>query len=679
MSKIIQIVSLTMPRLLFSFPLVILFFSFVGVAQDNAATFPVYNQLDLGLTRTKDAFTIKVWAPLADSVQVLFTKEVPAVDSIVLAMKSGTQGVWSITFSEESNYHYYLIRAKNKKQGTASTWSKWVTDPYSIAVSVNGNFSAILDLATTNPKNWYKAQQPKNNASHPVIIYELNIRDASMHISSGIKQKGKYLGLTEFGSKNSSGLKTGLDHIKEMGVTHVHLLPFFDFKSSDESVSSPPYNWGYDPFHYNAPEGIFASENKNPATRIIELKKMIQTFHDNGLKIVMDVVYNHTALLQNSSFEQLVPGYYFRKDASGNYSNASGCGNETASEQVMFKNFMLQSLTHWVKEYQVDGFRFDLMGVHDIATMNLLADSLRAISPSILLYGEGWTAGASPLPDSIRALKSNVAQLKGISVFGDEFRDGLKGSVFEPKQRGYVSGELSNISSILFGLVGGISHPAVNYNLVRYTHQPIATSPNQLIAYADCHDNHTLADKLSIANPGRSLSTIKEMQKLAFTLLLTSQSPSFIHAGSEFMRSKGGVENSFESPDSINAIDWNLKTTHMDLVEYVKKLIKIKKEHPTFNLPDPANQVQFYTDSILGVIGYFLDASSTPDQWKKTQVWFNPSEKPFKVDPSLANKNGLLVLHLIMKNNEFLPKPISIQKGEYLLLQPHSSLIVAAW
>ena len=462
-------------------------------------------------------------------------------------------------------------------------------------------------------------------------------------------------------------------------MTHLHLLPFFDFKSSDESTSLPPYNWGYDPFHYNAPEGIFASENKNPATRIIELKKMIQAFHRNGLKVVMDVVYNHTALLQNSSFEQLVPGYYFRKDARGNFSNASGCGNETASENVMFKNFMLQSLTHWIKEYQVDGFRFDLMGVHDIATMNVLADSLYTISPNLLLYGEGWTAGTSPLPDSSRALKSNVAHLKGISVFGDEFRDGLKGSVFEPKQKGYVSGEIDNLHSILFGLVGGISHPSIHYNLVRYTHHPITTNPKQLIAYADCHDNHTLADKLSIANPGKSLSTIKEMQKLAFTLLLTSQSPSFIHAGSEFMRSKHGVENSFESPDSINAIDWDLKTTHLDLVEYVKKMIQLKKEHAAFNLPDPAKQIQFYTDSIHGVIGYFIDATSTPDKWKKTQVWFNPSEEPIKVDPRIAAKDELLSLHLIMRNNEFLPTPISIQKEDYLMLQPHSSLIIAAW
>ena len=288
----------------------------------------------------------------------------------------------------------------------------------------------MLFRSKTNPVGWNQNQPVSDNLNNAVIIYELNIRDASIHGSSGITHKGKYAGLTELGTKNSVGLSTGLDHLKELGVTHIHLLPFFDFKSSDESMLTPPYNWGYDPFHYNAPEGIFSSENKNPATRVIELKKMIQALHSNGLKVVMDVVYNHTALLQNSSFEQLVPGYYYRKNSKGFFSNASGCGNETASENGMFKNFMLQSLKHWLNEYHIDGFRFDLMGIHDITTMNELADSLRAISPAVLLYGEGWTAGTSPMPDSSRALKSNVTRLNGISVFGDEFRDGLKGSVF---------------------------------------------------------------------------------------------------------------------------------------------------------------------------------------------------------------------------------------------------------
>ncbi|NDE79280.1 MAG: type I pullulanase, partial [Chitinophagaceae bacterium] len=327
-----------------------------------------------------------------------------------------------------------MLRARNPINGAGWAWSKWVTDPYSIAVSENGTYSAILELEKTNPLGWKKDVSFNHTKTDAVIIYELNIRDASKHLSSGIQKKGKYLGLTEVGTINNEGLSTGVDHIRELGVTHVHLLPFFDFKSSDESMSSPPYNWGYDPFHYNSPEGIYASSNVDPATRIIELKKMVQSFHEKGLKIVMDVVYNHTALSENSSFEQLVPGYYYRRTSNGYYSNASACGNETASEKPMFRNFMIQSLKHWLTEYHIDGFRFDLMGIHDIATMNIIADTLRAINPSILLYGEGWTAGASTLPDRERALKSNVNQLNSIAVFGDEFRDGLKGSVFEPTQ-----------------------------------------------------------------------------------------------------------------------------------------------------------------------------------------------------------------------------------------------------
>lgn len=679
MTKIIQIVSLTMRRLLFSFPLFILVFSFIGFAQQNISAFPAYNKLDLGLTRKNDFYLLKVWAPLADSVQVKLSSEVSGDNSEVLMLKREEQGVWSLSFTEEKNYRYYLIRAKNKTDQLGYIWSSWVTDPYSVAVSENGQYSAILDLGMTNPIDWHQDRQLSDNLNNAIVIYELNIRDASMHLSSGVINKGKYAGLAEIGTKNNAGMATGLDHIKELGVTHIHLLPFFDFKSSDESMLLPPYNWGYDPFHYNAPEGIFASGNKNPATRIIELKKMIQVLHSKGLKVVMDVVYNHTALLHNSSFEQLVPGYYFRRNNDGSYANASGCGNETASENVMFKNFMLQSLKHWLKEYHIDGFRFDLMGIHDISTMNEISDSLRALFPSVFLYGEGWTAGLSPLPDSSRALKSNVTRLKGISVFGDEFRDGLKGSVFEPTQKGYVSGDIGNVNSVLFGLVGGIAHPAINYELVRYTKKPIANHPQQLIAYSDCHDNHTLADKLTIANPDKSLSIIKEMQKLAYTLVLTSQSPSFIHAGSEFMRSKLGVENSFESPDSVNAINWDLKTEHQDLFAYVKRLIRLKKEHPAFRLPDPAKQIQFYVDSVNGVIGYFLDATQTTDSWKKVAIWFNPSEKPILIQPDFDKRSKKNSFHLVVKNNNFLSKPKKINQQAKFILQPYSSMITAAW
>lgn len=679
MPKILQFVSLTMHRFLLYFPLFFLLFPTWGKGQTQNQVLPVYSTFDLGLTSRGDSFCIKVWAPLADSVEVLFIQAKEPNHSQTFYLKSVEQGVWKLHFHKNNNYKYYLLRARNPINGAVRAWSKWVTDPYSVAVSENGTYSAILELEKTNPLGWKKDVSFNHTKTDAVIIYELNIRDASKHLSSGIQKKGKYLGLTEVGTINNEGLSTGVDHIRELGVTHVHLLPFFDFKSSDESMSSPPYNWGYDPFHYNSPEGIYASSNVDPATRIIELKKMVQSFHEKGLKIVMDVVYNHTALSENSSFEQLVPGYYYRRTSNGYFSNASACGNETASEKPMFRNFMIQSLKHWLTEYHIDGFRFDLMGIHDIATMNMIADTLRAINPSILLYGEGWTAGASTLPDRERALKSNVNQLNSIAVFGDEFRDGLKGSVFEPTQKGYLSGSTSDINSILFGLVGGVAHPAINYEKVRYTKTPLTKSPQQLIAYADCHDNHTLRDKLQISNPTYSLAQIKELQKLAYALILTSQSPTFIHAGSEFMRTKKGVENSFESPDSINAIDWEQKTIHKDLVEFVKNLIQMKRSHPVFNLPDPSRQVQFYTDSSTGLIGYFMDATETADNWRNVQVWFNPSDKPLQLFPYAHLEKKGLALHMIMKNHFFSKTLGRIGSKEKVILQPHSATIMAAW
>jgi pullulanase len=679
MPKILQFVSLTMHRFLLYFPLFILLCPTLGKGQSQNSILQVYSKLDLGLTDRGDSFCIKVWAPLADSVEVLLMKEKEFLRPHNFYLKRGDEGEWKFQFHKENDYNYYLLRTKNHVNGSGGMWSKWVTDPYSIAVSENGSYSAIIELESTNPLGWEKDYSIRQSNTNSIVIYELNIRDASMHATSGIQKKGKYLGLTEIGTTNNEGLSTGLDHIQELGVTHVHLLPFFDFKSSDESMATPPYNWGYDPFHYNSPEGIYASSNKDPATRIIELKKMVQSFHAKGLKVVMDVVYNHTALSENSSFEQLVPGYYYRKNNDGFFSNASACGNETASEKPMVRNFMLQSLKHWLTEYHIDGFRFDLMGIHDIATMNTIADTLRAINPSILLYGEGWTAGASTLPDIERALKENVNQLHSIAVFGDEFRDGLKGSVFEPTQKGYLSGIGSDINSILFGLVGGIAHPAINYEKVRYTKKPLTKNPQQLIAYADCHDNHTLRDKLQISNPNYSLQQIKELQKLAYTLILTSQSPTFIHAGSEFMRTKKGVENSFESPDSINAIDWEMKTIHADLVDYVKKMIQMKKNHSAFHLSDPARQVQFFVDSSTRLIGYFMDAIETADNWKKVQVWFNPSDKPLQIVPYAHVEKKGMALHIVMKNQSFLRAPVKVGAKEKLFIQPHSSIIMAAW
>jgi pullulanase len=461
-------------------------------------------------------------------------------------------------------------------------------------------------------------------------VYELHIRDASIAASSGISHKGKYLGLTETGTKNPAGQSTGLDHLKDLGVTHIHLLPFFDYNSVNEADTiKPQYNWGYDPLNYNAPEGSYATNATDGTVRIKELKQLVQAFHKKGLGLVMDVVYNHTGVTNESNFNQLVPGYYYRHNKNGKFSDATACGNETASEQPMMRKFMIESVLYWAKEYHVDGFRFDLMGVHDIETMNQISAALHQLNPNILIYGEGWTAGASPLPDSLRALKQNAAQLKGIAVFSDDIRDGIKGSVFDAADRGFASGDTTKAESIKFGIVAATPHPQVNYKKVNYSKKPYAATPANTISYAECHDNNTLWDKLAISAPKTSVAERTEMHKLALSIVLTSQGISFLHAGTEFLRSKKGIENSYNGGDSINAIDWNLKTSNKAVFDYVQGLIALRKAHPAFRMATAGqikNNIRFL-DAPAGVIGYQINGAAVGDSWKTIQVWFNGTDQ----------------------------------------------------
>ena len=456
----------------------------------------------------------------------------------------------------------------------------------------------------------------------------MHVRDASISPHSGIALKGKFLGLTEKGTKNPAGLSTGLDHLKELGVTHIHLLPSYDFYTIDETQpNKPQYNWGYDPLNYNVPEGSYSTNARDGLTRIREFKELIKTFHDNGLRVVMDVVYNHTMLTQDSWFNQIAPGYYYRQNKDGTFSNATACNNETASERPMMRKYILESVKYWVKEYHVDGFRFDLMGVHDIETMNLIAKELRAIKPDILLYGEGWTAGASPLPDDLRALKKNASKLDDIAVFSDDIRDGIKGSVFDAKDRGFASGKKGMEESMKFGIVAATNHPQVRFDSVNYSKAPYALSPAQVVTYCECHDNNVLFDKLKISCPEATEQQLREMHKLALTIVLSSQGISFLHAGTEFLRSKKGVENSFESGDSINAIDWDLKTRNKDVFLYTQKLIEMRKSHPAFRMTtaaDIAANLHFLSSS-GNLISYTLNGAAAGDKWKNIFVAFNGS------------------------------------------------------
>ncbi len=629
-------------------------------------TYPTYTGTDLGLSFSSKQSTFKIWAPAASKAQLkLYRVPTGGTPTRIVELKASEKGTWAITLQGNYEGSYYSFCIEHN-----GAWLNEVPDPYAKAVGTNGKRAMVVDLKKTDPEAWDKDKQPTLKHATDAIIYELHIRDASIAANSGITHKGKYLGLTETGTQNPAGQSTGLDHLAELGITHIHLLPFFDYNSVDESdTRKAQYNWGYDPVNYNAPEGSYATNTSDGAVRIKELKQLVQAFHKKGLALVMDVVYNHTGTTGESNFNQLVPGYYYRHNKDGKLSDATACGNETASEKAMMRKLMIESVLYWAKEYHIDGFRFDLMGVHDIETMNQISAALHKLNPSILIYGEGWTAGASPLPDSLRALKQNAATLKGIAVFSDDLRDGIKGSVFESADRGFASGDTSKLESIKFGIVAATQHPQVNYKKVNYSKKPYAATPANTISYAECHDNNTLWDKLAISALKATVAERTEMQKLALSIVLTSQGISFLHAGTEFLRSKYGVENSYNAGDSVNAINWNLKTQNKAVFEYVQQLIQLRRAHPAFRMGSTA-QIQAnlkFLNASAGTIGYTINGAAVKDSWKQIQVWLNGSAAK-KIIPAEQTKGFTIAI----ANNLF----VTAAKADELIIKPYSCVVL---
>jgi pullulanase len=602
-----------------------------GQIDNDFSTYPIYEGNDLGLTYTPTHSIFKIWSPVAEKATLLFYKESSGGQILQrFDMNSSAKGTWEVKIpgNQKGNYYCFKVLINGK-------WSKEVPDPYVKAVGTNGKRGIVIDENESNPEKWENDKSPAFKNSIDAIIYELHVRDASIAANSGIKNKGKFIGLTEKDTHTISGMFTGLDHFKELGVTHIHLLPVFDFFSVDESKpDSSQYNWGYDPLNYNVPEGSYSTNPDDGVTRIKEFKALINALHNNGLRVVMDVVYNHTMFTENSWFNELVPGYYYRQAADGKFSNGSACGNETASERPMMRKFIIESLEYWVKKYHVDGFRFDLMGLHDIETMNLISQRLKKLKPSILLYGEGWTAGKTPIPENLLALKKNVSSLKNIAVFGDDFRDGIKGSVFNADDRGFVSGKKEMEESIKFGIVAATKHPQINYSKINYSKTSYTTNPAQVISYCECHDNNVLWDKLKLSCPNNTELERKEMHKLALTIVLTAQGIPFLHAGTEFLRSKKGVENSFNAGDSINAIDWDLKAIHKDVFLYVKDLINMRKKHPAFRMHTSASIAQniHFISSSSNLVSFTINGKKMGDSWKNIFVVFNGSEKSRNLD-----------------------------------------------
>ena len=570
-----------------------------------------------------------MWSPTADEVLLrLFKNGTDATVTSSHSLEKTEKGIWQIKLPGDLNGTYYTYQIKIGDQWLAET-----PGIYAKAVGVNGNRAMVLDMDSTNPTDWEKDKRPKLKYANEAIIYELHIRDMTIHPQSGSSFPGTYLGLTEKGTKGPQNVATGIDHLKELGITHVHLLPTFDHYSIDETnLDQPQFNWGYDPKNYNVPEGSFSSDPYHAEVRIKEFKQMVKSFHDNGIGVIMDVVYNHTGRTKESNFNQEEPGYYYRHWEDGSYSDAAACGNETASERAMMRKFMLESVRYWMKEYHLDGFRFDLMGIHDIPTMNLLSDEIKKINPDALIYGEGWTAKDSPLPEKKRALKKHMQQLPKIAAFNDDLRDGLKGSVFEDTSTGFVSGAKNKEESIKFGIVGAIQHPQINYDSVNYSNAPWTNEPWQSINYVSCHDNHTLFDKLKISCPDASKDELIAMDKLANAIVLTSQGTPFLHAGTEMLRTKNGEHNSYNLPDSINQIDWNWKVEHKKVFEYYKNLIALRKAHPAFSMgtTKEVNTNLQFKKMTNQLISYTIANNANGDDWKTILVIYNASKKPIR-------------------------------------------------
>ena len=644
-----------------------------SVKKDNFS-FDDYPVREGGLTEMEYSpaeTKFSLWSPVAEEVKVLLYESGHEGSAYVThAMKKGTDGTWKVTISEDLHGKFYTFNVKVD--------GKWLGDTPGImakAVGVNGKRAAVLDLNSTDPEGWENDVRPALNNFADIVVYEMHHRDFSTDSVSGITNKGKFLALTEQGTKSSLGEKTGIDHLIELGVNHVHILPSYDYASVDESqLEKNQYNWGYDPVNYNVPDGSYSTDPYNPSVRIKEFKQMVQALHKAGIRVVLDVVYNHTFDIVNSNFEKTVPGYFYRFNSEGKYADASGCGNETASDRAMMRKYMIESVLHWVNEYHIDGFRFDLMGIHDIETMNEIRAELNKIDPTIFVYGEGWAAGAPQMPQEELAMKANAHKMPGIAVFCDEMRDGLRGPFNNDKQGAFLTGLPGHEMSIMYGLVGCIPHPQIINDSVNYSKEAWAAQPTQMISYVSCHDDMCLADRIKSTLPENA--TMEErvaLHKLAETFVFTSQGVPFIFTGDEVMRDKKGVHNSYNSPDEINTIDWKQKTTYREVFDYIKDLIALRKAHPAFRMGNAdlvRKHMEFLPVKGSNLIAFILKDNANGDSWKNIIVAFNSRQESAKVTIPQGNYT------VVCKDGKINLKGMAKVKGTELNVPARSAIII---
>ena len=595
------------------------------------------------MTYSPDKTVFRLFAPTDAECFVVTDK-----DSVRMTLDADS--IWTATLKGDHKGETYQFSVNG--QVSPGVFAK--------AVTINGEKGVIIDLKDTDPNGWANDKHVLRPYQDNVI-YEMHHRDFSI-ARPDTKYPGKFLALTE---------PWAIEHLKSLGVNAVHILPSYDFGSVDETrLSDNKYNWGYDPVNYNVPEGGYSTDPYAPEVRIREFKQMVKALHEAGIRVILDVVYNHTYDIEHSNFQRTYPDYFYRKTADGQYSNGSGCGNETASDKPMMRQFMLESVKYWINEYHIDGFRFDLMGVHDIETMNQIRAMVDAIDPTIYIYGEGWSAGSCAYPQEQLAMKAHVYQMPGIAAFSDEIRDALRGPFSDDTVTGWIGGK-DEAESIKFGIAGAIQHSQIDMTKVNYSKEPWALEPTQMIAYVSCHDDMCLVDRLKASIPGITEEELIRLDLLAQTAVFTSQGVPFMLSGEELLRDKKGVHNSFESPDDINQLDWTHKTKYPQVFEYYKNLIALRQHHPAFRLgnADLVRKHLEFLDAPAGVVAYRLKNYAGRDDWRDIIVILNATKADIEVNIPKGDYT------IVCREGHIDEHGLGTIQGEKLSVSPQSAII----
>ncbi|MBQ7419526.1 MAG: type I pullulanase [Prevotella sp.] len=574
------------------------------------------------------------------------------VDKDTLEMTLQPDSIWTVSMKGDQKGKTYRFLVNG--QASPGVFAK--------AVTVNGENGVIVDLHDTDPEGWaddHHVWRPLQDN----IVYELHHRDFSIARPEA-KHPGKFLALTE---------PWAIRHLQELGVNAVHILPSYDYGSVDETrMDEPQYNWGYDPVNYNVPEGGYSTDPYDPLCRIREFKQMVQALHQAGISVILDVVYNHTYDIEHSNFQRTYPDYYYRKTTDGSYSNGSGCGNETASEQPMMRKFMIESVRYWINEYHIDGFRFDLMGVHDIETMNAIRQMADEINPDILIYGEGWSAGPCGLPNEQLGMKAHIPQMPRIAAFSDEIRDALRGPFSDDTKGGWLAGVPDCEESLKYGIVGAIAHPQVDMSKVNYSKEPWATEPTQMMSYVSCHDDMCLVDRLKASIPNIKSEELIRLDLLAQTAVMTSQGIPFMLSGEELLRDKKGVHNSFESPDSINHLEWSNIQRYPQVSDYYKRLIALRTHHPAFRLgsADLVRKHLEFLEVPRQVVAFRLKDLKGIDRWQEIIVLLNADKKALQVTIPQGKYT------VVCQNGHIDEQGLGTLQGRTATVAPQSALIL---